>query len=97
MIESGESYVILNTAADRTNTPLYPAAAAYLNAWWVQHPDRTRPAERPSLIGQGSTRVHVGSSRPLVATEGSAIGTSAEDLRSGLSRVRGSIASPAAG
>ena len=71
VIESGESYVILNTAADRTNTPLYPAAAAYLNAWWVQHPDRTRPAERPSLIGQqGSPRGHVDSSRPPVAHGG---------------------------
>jgi hypothetical protein len=29
--------------ADPTGTPLYLAAAAYLNAWWVQHPDRTDP------------------------------------------------------
>ena len=29
--------------ADRTTAPLYLAAAAYLNAWWVQHPDRTDP------------------------------------------------------
>ena len=30
-------------AADRTHLPLYLAAAAYLNAWWVKHPDSSDP------------------------------------------------------
>ncbi len=30
-------------AADRASAPLYLAAGAYLNAWWVQHPDRSDP------------------------------------------------------
>jgi len=30
-------------AADRSHMPLYLAAAAYLNAWWIQHPDRSDP------------------------------------------------------
>lgn len=29
--------------ADRNHMPLYLAAAAYLNAWWIQHPDRSDP------------------------------------------------------
>ncbi|MDA8046202.1 MAG: hypothetical protein M0Z30_13345 [Actinomycetota bacterium] len=30
-------------AADPTHAPLYLAAAAYLNAWWIQHPDPSDP------------------------------------------------------
>ncbi len=30
-------------AADRSHRPLYLAAAAYLNAWWIQHPDPSDP------------------------------------------------------
>ncbi len=35
--------------ADRSGTLLYLAAAAYLNAWWEQHPDAEPPVPAPAL------------------------------------------------